>query len=607
MTRPLAPFVPPSTPRRVSTLAATGAVLLALACGTTASLAQDRPSAQPLPPPPIPVVDTARWADSYQRAGRPRVLVLAGEGTGQARGLSPAALLSNDDDAAVSSKLRVSFLEALNSPEADLDVVADSDWRAALARLRANTDLNRERDASRLIAQQLDAELLIVLRLVKSQRQGSPFAVVVEASDAARGRQGLTFTYDWKGPLDAIEFKEYAAEMAIKFTDDYARRVGNPARHTIQLLGLTTPEQQKIAKDALAGLSGVRTARTRTSGAATGGRSEEGIIEFELAFAPGTFADSTDIKAEAAAALAARGFGVEDRQTEPGRIAMRLVPDAVAPAAIAQPAAALPAGEPATTAQAGSTQAGATPDTANATAPALRTRPSIDEACAGGKDLSRTQRLELFQSIRDSYAAAGSPRVVVLINRAATHDEGERLGADAGSTPSNISVISVGNGNALGVTSPGRPAAPPPATGARFVAVAPLEAHSRRFEAELSRSLQFGLGFTRQISPDLVRARLLATAGERRALASDELLGTLAKEDLADIAIVAWGYGVEDASGRRIEYTFEAVDLRTSQRLASGTASGELESDDLDMLMGDMADAAATALACGLRSSWPRR
>ncbi len=599
MTRFVTVSVPPDAvrPARSSTLAAS-ALIAVLACGSAVALGQDRPSAQPLPPPPIPVVDTARWADSYQRAGRPRVLVLAGEGTGQARGLSPAALLSNEDDAAISSKLRVSFLEALNTPEADLDVVADSDWRAALARLRANTDLNRERDASRLIAQQLEAELLIVLRLVKSQRQGSPFAVVVEASDAARGRQGLTFTYDWKGPLDALEFKEYAAEMAIKFTDDYARRVGNPVRHTVQLFGLTMPEQQRLAKDALASLSGVRTVRTRTSAALTGGRSEEGIVEFEIAFAPGTFADSTDIKAEAAAAFASRGFGVEDRQTEPGRIAMRLLPDAYVPKPSVLPAPLAATGD--------ATTAAGTPSPVQG-APAVRQPASIDDACASGKPLSRTQRLELFQGVRDTYAAAGAPRVVVLINRAATHDEGERLAAETGSTPGSISVISVGNGNAIGVTSPGRPAAPPPATGARFVAVAPLEAHSRRFETELSRSLQFGLGFTRQISPDLARARLLTAAGERRTVASDELLGTLAREDVADIAIVAWGYAVADAAGRRIEYTFEAVDLKTSQRLASGVASGDAESDDLDMLMGDMADDAATQLACGLRSTWTRR
>jgi hypothetical protein len=235
---------------------------------------------------------------------------------------------------------------------------------------------------------------------------------------------------------------------------------------------------------------------------------------------------------------------------------------------------------------------------------------SVDAACASGKKLTRTQRLELFQGVRDAYAAKGTPRVVVIVNRAATHDEGERLAAagisSGGTGPSStaISVISSGSSVVGIVGSTGRPGMAPPPSGARFIAVAPLEAHSRRFEAELSRTLQFGLGIANQISPDAARARLLASIGDQRTMAGDELLGLLGKENIADIAIVAWGYGVDDAQGARIEYVFEAVDLKTSQRLASGRGSGALEDTDLDALMGEMADDAATWIACGLRTSW---
>lgn len=582
--------------------------LLAM-CATSAlrvseAAAQNKPSAQPLAPLPPPVVNANMWADSYERADRPRLLVLCGYGTGAHRGLELGSLLKNQDDTGVTHKIRSAFIEALNVPEADIEFADDAAYRALLGRMRGNVELNKEKDASRLLAQQLDADLVIVIKLVPSQLQGSPFSVIVECSDAARGRTGLTFPFDWKGPLDVPEVKEYATEMAIKFTDDFSRRVNNPTRFTIQLFGLNTPEHLKNAKDSLADIEGVRRVRTRGAGGVTGDGKDEGVAEFEITFPPATWVDETDIKAAIADSMRRRiGAMVEERQTEPGRIALRVIPNAYAvqPA----PAAAVPVPLP-TPAPTPIPATAPIPPVAQApapvvapavspSAPALEASPAMCEKLILGRtETGASMRGEL----RGMYMANGSPRMVVLVNRAATIEEAKEAQA-AGVTATNLIVLG-------DIASAAGSSTPTPTDGAQFITPSLLEKHARQVETELSRVLDMDIGLSKQVSPDAARQRLLADrgAGGSKYMGADELLGSLAKSNLADVAIVAYARTLNESDGVKVGYTIEAFDLKTLLKLAYADVSDTVDGEAVSDLMARLARRGAAEIACGLRQRW---
>ncbi len=582
-------------------------VLLAFSCSaalfplvalTPAVLAQPKPSAQPLPPPALPTVDVQRWAGAYERADRPRLLVLCGYGTGERHGLSLDELLDKRDAEGFTFKLRSAFTEAINVPEADVELVDDTALAATTARLSANTTLNREKDATKLLAQQLDADNVIVIKLVKSQLAGSPFSVVVECSDAARGRGMLTFTFDWKGGLDVPEIKEYATDMAIKYTDDFARRANNPAHFTVQLFGLTTPEQVKAAKDALGDIEGARRVRTRAGLGATGDRKEEGLTEFEVTFPAGTWIDETDLKAELSKGLAQRlGAGVEERQTEPGRVAMRVIPGmtpvrtAEAPPA---PAPAAPANQPPTPSQ---VPAAAPPATPVAVPPPPTVPGSVQvNDCAkvllNKSEVGRVAR----EGVRSAYAGAGSPRMIVMANRAATIEETKEA-ALAGLTPEHLIV--------LGVAGPSAPANPTPHDAAQFLVPSELEKHARVIENSIARTLDIDLGMSRQISPDGVRQRLLASREKgSRYVGADELLGLIGKQDLADIAVIGYARTSTTHDGPTVSYTIEAIEIKASARLGYAEVSDQLADEPVEKTVARLGEAAAAELACSLRAHW---
>ncbi len=567
-------------------------ITAAASLGAMPSLAHaQKANPQPLEPYIEPSLDVNLWRQVYAMANRPRILVLCGYGTDRHQAMDPAQVLSNLDSTAVTHKIRAAVISELNAPGADVEMVDDNALRAVMTRLKDNTTLSGDMEAGELLKQQLGADLVVLIRLTDSGLAGSPFSVVVEATDLARGRKGATFPFDWKGGTDVMNIKANASAVAIKFVNDFALRTNDPVRYTVQVFGADTLDMQRSTLDALAALPGQRgQPRSRTSGtvkdASTG--KQEAFTEYELAFVRGSDGDATQIASDIGQVLRSRyNIIAEPRQSEGGRIAIRVrpgqggvvVPSAPAPVT-SVPATVTPAPAPAPALEVPTTSTPVPTPVANPVA---------------APDAADT----LKTSLKSLYTQKSSPRVVVLINRAATIDEWDDWRKSAGVSAGNIVVVS--------------PAAPPadPAKRAseQFIDPSALELWARQVEQAVSQSLASDYGVTMQISPDLARASLLTTLDNgQHYMGADQLLGLLRKEDVADIAVVACGKIVSGVAGYEMVYTLETVELPTSRRIGSALITSPLRglsaSDAVRRSSESFASRAASQAANSLQQAW---
>lgn len=529
--------------RRVRGLAAVIASAGTLMCIASPALAQ-KAAPQPLEPYVEPQLDVGLWSQVYQLANRPRLLVLCGYGTSRHQAMDPAQVLSNLDSTAVTHKIRSALIGELNAAGADIELVDDNALRSVMTRLKDNLNLSGDLEAGELLKQQLGADQLILVRLVESGLAGSPFSVIVESSDLARGRAGGTFPFDWKGGTDVMNIKANARAVAIKFVNDFALRVNHPVRYTAQVFGARTVELQRATLEGLNGLSGLRgQVRTRTSGVTKDTVTGEGdaFTEYELTFVRGSDADPTQLLADITEILRSRyNIAVEPRQSEGGRLAFRVSPGK---GGVAAPSAATPV-QPA-------------PVTSAAPSPASQPVEVERDASAAASELKQL------------YAQRGSPRIVVMINRAATIQEYSDW-RSAGSGADTVVVI--GSGSAT-TAEPGKAV-----EGEQFIDPRSLDLWARQVEQAVSNTLSGEYGLTQQISPDLARASMLAGVDNgQRFMGADQLLGMLRKEDVADIAIVGCGKIVSGIAGYEMVYTLETVELSTSRRLGASLITAPVQ------------------------------
>jgi hypothetical protein len=520
-------------------IAAAGTVM----CIAPAAMAQ-KAAPQPLEPYVEPQLDVGLWSQVYQLTNRPRLLVLCGYGTSRHQAMDPAQVLSNLDSTAVTHKIRAALIGELNVPGADIELVDDNALRSVMTRLKDNLNLSGDLEAGELLKQQLGADQLILVRLVDSGTPGSPFSVIVESSDLARGRVGATFPFDWKGGTDVVNIKANARAVAIKYVNDFALRVNHPVRYTAQVFGTSTVELQRATLEGLNGLSGLRgQVRTRSSGTTKDSITGQGdaYTEYELTFVRGSDADPTQLLGDITQILKTRyNIAVEPRQSEGGRLAFRV---AAGKGGISNPTAA--------------------PTAAPVATPAEQVATPQEQPIEVERDTSATA-----SELRKLYADRGSPRIVVMINRAATIQEYNDW-RSAGSNADTVVVI--GSGNTT--TQPGKAV-----EGEQFIDPRSLDLWARQVEQAVSNTLTNEYGLSQQISPDLARASMLASVDNgQRFMGADQLLGMLRKEDVADIAIVGCGKIVSGIAGYEMVYTLETVELATSRRLGAALITAPVQ------------------------------
>lgn len=543
---------------RLLRAATAAAVLLVIPAAVIAQ--QEKPEAPEYVPPPEAKPDLVGWAEAYERAGRPRILVVAAETTSQFAPFTLDAMSKLKDPSGIPSKLRIGFEEVINDPQADIELVDTAALVHAADRLGGTMRDSGGQDIARALGRELTADLAIVIRIVPSQ-SGHAFTVFFESVSLSRARAGMRFQFDWKGGTDVPNVKANMRQVARKFIDDYIDRNDHPQRITVRFFGLNDPEMIGHAKKVLETLEGAKTVRTRGTGneaSPFGGRTAS-YTNFEVTFDNGADTDPTTLILGINRAFK-RGMDsiVTVRQGEGGNLAIQIDRQLKAEERVTNCEEAL--------------------------------------AVALGDDGAKFRKrlLELYNS-------RNQPRIVVLVNRAPTQAERQNAQAAGGNAFGNVDNLIVVAPQGVGINGGGQVTVPD-AVKSDFRSPDELEWHARSIERAINE--RFGVGlleFTRVINPDTGRAALLAEAAKQSGLMDQgELAQLLKKQNLADIAI--FGVGREAPAGV-LKYTFTATNLADNTNIAFGDAT-VADYAFSDQGLQQLADEVVAKLACDLMKSW---
>ncbi|HZW10151.1 MAG TPA: hypothetical protein VFF69_09635 [Phycisphaerales bacterium] len=553
--------------------AAVNAAVLALVVGAAAALAPAQVTRKPDVAPEQTrdeyTFDAERWSRVYERAGEPTILVLAGPATAERAGRGVgASLMSMDaegDAFLLKSEIERTLLEGGNVEIANLDALSDMDRRDAELLLQS-----RERDAVDLLSTAVDAPLVLVARLQRMAGEGTKYRVTFEAIDVPRGRTLSTVAFDWEGGDDARSIKRYARLLVNDFVDAFERRVGEGAGEalpfTVRVLGADMRSVRDLADEIerVAGVESVQLAQRQqardTSVAEVRVRYEGSA--FDLA---GELMEAGDLGA---------GLELDSLDMTSGTIVLRAV-----------------GGEGRMEGSRGWRLLGSD-------------RVSVDE-----------------EALRTAYAAAGEPRIAMLIGRSLSpweieqpwfwDDYGREWGiggvsANADRGGSNIFITIADEienrvDNAPdwwgGVVTPNYE----PGETERGL----LE--SRRLEDLLVDRLgQGGLGL-RMVDAVTLRERALAQ-NPRFVFREAELIELVRETGLADIAVFGVGRLERERGYTVVRYTLRAVELETGEVLAVAPAAVEVDdradAEEVNEILAELVEGASARLGADLTRAW---
>jgi hypothetical protein len=551
------------------------AAVLALVVGAAAAVAPAqvtrKPDVAPVQTQDEYTFDAERWSRVYGQGGEPTILVLAGPATAERPGRGVGATLMSMDaegDAfLLKSEIERTLLEGANVEIANLDAISDMDRRDAELLLQS-----RERDAVDLLSTAVDAPLVLVARLQRIAGEGTKYRVTFEAIDVPRARTLSTVAFDWQGGDDARSIKRYARLLVNDFVDAYERRVGRGTGEampfTVRVLGADMRSVRELAGE-MERVPGIESAQViqrqqaRDTSAAELRVRYEGSA-FDLA---GELMDAGDLAA---------GLELDSLDMTSGTIVLRAI-----------------GGEGRMEGSRGWRLLGAD-------------RASVDE-----------------ESLRAAYAAAGEPRIAMLIGRSLSpweieqpwfwNDYGREWGiggvtanADRGGSNVFITIadeISNRVDNAPdwwgGVVTPNYQ--PRPAEQGLL--------ESRRLEDLLVDRLgRGGLGL-RMVDAVTLRERALAQ-NPRFVFREAELIELVRETGLADVAVFGAGRLERERGYTTVRYTLRAVELETGEVLAVAPAAVEVDdradAEEINEILADLAKGAAARLASDLTEAWGR-
>lgn len=652
-------------------------MVLAALVGSTSALAQDKPA------PALvqqgewdPQPDYRSWASAYVLAGEPEIAVIAFEASPKLDPVSLESLVSTLSGDSVPAKLRGALIQQLQTPPADVQVVDTEFAIAAAKRLGANLRQGDDPDALRLLGREMGAQLYLVVRLVPSQRAGSPFSVLFEATNGVTGRSVLNFQFDWKGGTDALNINRNATQMARKFFETYVQRASNPARYTLRVFGMESPEQVASVRKALQQVEGVTSVLTREDNNVAdpfggAGGTIASLTRFELRLAPGSDADAAAMLGAIAQEIGfTLGANVQSMQAGQGALAVRVsdVGTVQYPAREVAPVkGTVTVDTTVTTSIGGKTESTTSSSTVEIDLNDPAWREKLDaavkarEGAAPGKAAATTQSptaaangsgssasraidpraaargarqmvsstsggRALREEWLKAYEAKGSPRMLVLVNRAATAREPMRQVQNPSSMETQIIVSASGLGtsqavgNATGVTGLERP---------RWDERIPvfeqpeqLAFQARALEGRVG--AMFGpelMGAGKIIDAEAAKGQFASEFAKQADIGESELMGLLKQRNIADVVILGFGRVVARGSvaradeigwadddqaarsGNVVVYTFKAVDLRDNTVLGFADVTGLDDSFTTDGLS-DVAMRAVGKLAWDSLQRW---
>lgn len=545
------------------------AALVGLAACAAAAQVTRKPDTAPVQMQDEYTFDAERWSRVYERAGEPAILVLAGPATAERSGRGVgASLMSMDaegDSFILKSELERTLLEGRGVEIANLDALSDMDRRNAELLLQS-----RERDAVDLLSTSLDAPLVLVTRLQRAHEGGAKYRVTFEAIDVPRGRTLSTVAFDWQGGDDARSIKRYARLLANDFVDAYERQVaradGGALPLTVRILGADMSSLRDLAAE-IERVPGVESATVAQRQQAR----DTSIAELRVRYAGSPFDLAGEIM-------------------DAGRLAGSLELDSL--------------------------------DMASGTV-TLRAigGPGAMEGSRGWRVLGAGRQFLDTGALADAYAAAGEPRIALLIGRSLSPWEieqpwfwqdyghpwgmdGVNANADRGGANVFITIADEirGRGGAVpewwgGVATPNYT----PRETERGL----LE--SRRLEDLLVDRLgRGGLGL-RMVDAVTLRERALSE-NPRFVFREAELIELVRETGLADVAVFGSGRLERERGYTVVRYTLRAVDLATGEILAVAPAAVEVDdradAEEVNDILAVLAQAASARLASDLTEAW---
>jgi len=581
---------------------ACGLILATTSVGVATAWAQPKPNPQPIKPPEPELPDIEKWARAYEQADRPRIAVFVAQTMSQVQTPSYEAFASVMDPSGITSKMKSAFERVINDPKADVELVDVESMQMALNRLKSTLEQGKEKDVVQMLGNELQVDLSIVMRLVPSQAAGSSHTVLFEARDTSRGRAGLTFTFDWKGGTDVPNIRDNMEAVARKFINDYADRSQGPRRFTLRIFGLDKQEMQTAALKAMKDADEVKRIRSRGTAMAPNpfrGGQTTASAEFEVTLEDGADTDQILVQDNLVRALKENmEINVEPRRTEGGMLAFRVI------------------------------DASSERQAANA------------DACADQIMALNDRGQQLREQWMNLYRQRNSPRIAVLINRARTTEEKDRIISEGGS-PDNIgtqivisnagigpAVSNTGDGVSDSSTNRERDESLP-----LFEQPSRLEFQARTLEGQIGRLFNVGrMGSTQIIDADVARQGILKDLDKQKTVFDqNELVNILKNQNIADVLIIGYGFvdkGVVEIetidnrssdttpNGGRIivnqpgkkyastvKYTFKVVNLADSRQIAIAEASGFEESFTNEGIT-DLATRLVGQMACDMKLNW---
>ncbi len=543
------------------------AAVLAVACAAlapSAALAQPMGDPQPIKPT-VAGPDIGVWAQAYEAYGYPRVLVLCGR---TARSGEDGLFAPSSSGFAY--QFKSAFESIINDPDVGLDLIDVDSLVSATKRLGNALDMAAEPEAIRLLANELSADMVILVKFLDADPRANPGVeanMTFEVVDPSRGGKLVTFPFRWQRDDSVPWINRYANDLAVKFINDFARRAPRAGWVEVRAVGFgDNPGHVKAFRDSIEGMDFVKSVRPPRSSVFVDPYSGERqtLQTYRIQF----MGDMLDLAAQ----IENSQFNIDGREVrvillETSALTVKIVPEE----------AEIAANEPLARAQ-------------------------CEELILRPDDPGIAQRGLLLQL----YQAKNSPRFALLVNRAPTRAERLRIESEGGSISGDTVVLvqtgtvnQIQDGSASGsVVTQG--------DDSELREVTALESQTNQIEVAMYNLLGTNLLGFKRIEPSIARARIAGEAERQSGVFGEsEIVEILRQENIADVIIFGRGTSMRESNGeRRATYTFRAVSIADAEYLAGAIVSGRLGYASEQDLITRMAEQAIQSIACELIQEW---
>ncbi|MGD9691138.1 MAG: hypothetical protein AB7K52_11520 [Phycisphaerales bacterium] len=549
-----------------------GLVVAACLLMPALALAQKQP-AQPLPPPaPPPGVDIPAWKAAYESANRPTLMVLVGWSTEKRNApdgaINPEPLTFNDDPGGFAESFRLAICENLCPPEADIELIDAAASRAARQRLANTLQTRREGEAVTLLANETDADLIVLVRLYGDAGRGVPARANMIATNS-RGRELLSYTSGWRTGIDPASVLLMGRIFAAEISSKLGARFANPQRYTTRVFGLADAEAAFTMSECLQGARGV----TRVSSRRGQGTGRDAYREYEITTSfeqdmLEVFIGRCVAPLELVARLVSLEAGVVNIRVE------RKPPPLAAPA-----------------------------------------EPGIAECIDAITERDSPDGRNYRDDLLNLYTRRQQPTFAVLVNRRLTEPERQQLAA-AGQPVNAENIIlvqSAGAGN--NVVAPGggggvapRPGASPDGINAEFDQINEMNNLNVTLEGLVYDLLGTEmLNFNRRVDGPTARAKLAELIdAQKKVFGEDELANLLRRANIAQYMIIGTGTIVIENQQLKARYNFRLVNQDGQFVAGAPDIVEEVAFSDRSAALRRMASRAVAKMACELRQEWRR-